>query len=185
MDLISILLIAVALSMDCVAVAAARGLSSGGARRHEALMMGASFGAFQGVMPIAGWFLGSTFIALISGFDHWVAFALLAFIGAKMIYDSRLDGIGGDGAILGAATLLTLSLATSIDALAVGLSLSFLGAEILLPAATIGVVCFSLTAAAGLVGGRIGELLGARVKLIGGAILILIGLRILIEHLMV
>lgn len=185
MDPLSILLIAVGLSMDCVAVAIASGLSMGKVKAWEAVRMGVFFGGFQGIMPVIGWLLGSALISVISGFDHWVAFVILAVIGGKMIYESiKGDGSGEGGDPMRLHTLLVLSVATSIDALAVGLSLSLLEVEILLPAAIIAVVCFALSTAGALGSGRLGRLFGSRVRLLGGAILILIGLRILIEHLL-
>lgn len=185
MDLISVLLIAVGLSMDCVAVAVASGLTVGSVKPRDAVKMGVFFGGFQGLMPLIGWLLGSTLIAIISGFDHWVAFVLLAIIGARMIYDGvRSRGGKGGGDPFRLHSLLALAVATSIDALAVGLSLSLLEVEILLPAAMIAVVCFCLSVAGALASGRLGGLFGSRVKLLGGAILILIGLRILVEHLL-
>jgi putative Mn2+ efflux pump MntP len=185
MDLFSILIIAIGLSMDCVAVAVASGLTLGKVRRSDAVKIGVFFGGFQGIMPIIGWLLGLTFITLISGFDHWVAFGLLAFIGGKMIYEAvRGEGEGGGGNPLRLHALLALAIATSIDALAVGLSLSLLEVQILIPAAVTGVVCFCLSSMGALASGRLGALFGSRVKLLGGSILILMGLRILIEHLL-
>jgi putative Mn2+ efflux pump MntP len=185
MDLLSILLIAIGLSMDCVAVAIASGLAIGKVRAREAVKMGALFGGLQGMMPLIGWLLGSTLIALISGFDHWVAFGLLAFIGGKMIYEAvKGEGKKGEGDPFTLRVLLALAVATSIDALAVGLSFSILEVQILIPAAIIGVVCFCLSSMAALASSRLGALFGSRVKLLGGSILILIGLRILLEHLL-
>jgi putative Mn2+ efflux pump MntP len=185
MDLLSILLIAIGLSMDCVAVAVASGLTVGKVKTSDAAKMGTLFGGFQGLMPLIGWLLGSTIIALISGFDHWVAFGLLAFIGSKMIYEAvKGEEKKGVGDPFRLHALLALALVTSIDALAVGLSFSILEVQILIPAAIIGVVCFCLSAMAALASSRLGALFGSRVKLLGGSILILIGLRILLEHLL-
>jgi putative Mn2+ efflux pump MntP len=185
MDLLSILLVAIGLSMDCVAVAIASGLTIGKVKPKDAIKMGAFFGGFQGGMPILGWLLGFTLITLISGFDHWVAFGLLAFIGGKMIYESvKGEGRDSSGNPLGLQTLLVLALATSIDALAVGLSFSLLEVLILVPAAIIAGVCFCLSTMAVLASGRLGARFGNGVKILGGSILIIIGLRILIEHLL-
>lgn len=185
MDLVSILMIALGLSMDSLAVAVASSFSSSMDGRG-AIKLGASFGAFQAGMPVLGWYGGTWLVGLISGFDHWIAFLLLAFIGGRMLYEGIASPepdrtTGTDALKLG--NLLLLSLATSIDALAVGLSLSLLDLDIFLPAAIIGTVCFALSAGGASMGKRLGARIGYRVRIIGGSILVLIGVRILLEHL--
>lgn len=186
MSFIYILGVALGLSMDAFAVSVGcslsrRGLSSGGA-----LQMAAHFGLFQFVMPILGWAAGRSVIGLIQSFDHWVAAGLLVFVGGKMIVEAfrkeeelicevrdRSKGW----------PLIVLSLATSLDALAVGLSFGALGMPVLLPATIIGVVCFSMTMAGAKIGPAIGKLAGEWAEAAGGVVLILIAVKILFEHL--
>ncbi|MDI9609317.1 MAG: manganese efflux pump MntP family protein [Candidatus Verstraetearchaeota archaeon] len=184
MDLVAILLIAVGLSMDSLAVAVASGMALKHIGAKGAAKIGVSFGLFQAGMPVIGWFGGSAFIWLISGFDHWVAFLLLAVIGGRMIYEAVWDSdeVSGKNPLV-LSHLLIISVATSIDALAVGLGFSALGVPILVPAAVIGFVCFAISFTGAYFGNRAGKYLGSRVRVIGGIILISIGLRILLEHL--
>jgi putative Mn2+ efflux pump MntP len=185
MDVINILLIAVGLSMDCFAVSIVSGLDVKIVRVAHALRIGIFFGGFQASMPVVGWLLGLTLIEVISSFDHWIAFVLLAVVGGRMIYESlkKEPGTEGEGS-LGLKRLIMLSLATSIDALAIGLSFSLLGIFILFPVLVIGVVCFSLSFIGFFASGKLGLIFGDRMKTVGGLILIAIGLRILYEHLM-
>jgi len=184
MDLAAILLIAVGLSMDSLAVAVASGMALKEIGAGGSLKIGAFFGLFQAGMPVIGWLGGSAFMWLISGYDHWVAFFLLAFIGGKMVYEAVWDSdeVSGKNPLL-IGHLLVISVATSIDALAVGLGFSALRIPTLVPAAVIGAVCFAISSTGAYFGNRAGEYLGGRVKAIGGIILISIGLRILLEHL--
>ncbi|MEM2920896.1 MAG: manganese efflux pump MntP family protein [Candidatus Bathyarchaeia archaeon] len=176
-------LVAVSLAMDAFSVSIAHGLVNRSFKSINAMKLGISFGLFQTFMPILGWLAGINVVELISGFDHWVAFGLLAFIGARMIYESVRDRPVKLVNSLTVGALLLLSIATSIDALAVGLSLSFLRVPILAPAALAGITTFSLSFLGVYFGSRFGRLLGNKVELIGGAILLCIGLRILLEHL--
>ncbi len=169
--------------MDAFSVSIAHGLANKPFRPINAMKLGVSFGLFQAVMPILGWSAGINIVNLISGFDHWIAFALLAFMGGRMVYESTRDGSEKLVNSLTLGVLLLLSIATSIDALAVGLSLSFLRVPILAPAAVAGISTFSLSFLGVYFGSRFGRLLGNRVEVVGGAILICIGLRILFEHL--
>jgi putative Mn2+ efflux pump MntP len=141
------------------------------------------FGGFQMFMPVVGWLLGLGFRELIMGVDHWIALALLAFIGSKMIYDSTKREAAKKETRLGTSTLLTLSIATSIDALAVGLSFAFLQTDIAAPIIATGIVTFTLSLVGFLFGNTVGNLFGNKIKIIGGIILIGIGIRILLEHL--
>jgi len=186
MSFIFILGIAVALAMDCFAITLGMACGSRGLTLKQAVRMAAYFGGFQFVMPVIGWFAGDRLLALIRHFDHWVAFGLLALIGGRMIWESvemseeekscRPDQTQG-------RRLLVLALATSIDALAVGLSLGVVRTGIVYPAAIIGVTSFVLTVVGAKLGPVIGRLVGKRAELVGGLILIGIGAKILVEHL--
>ncbi len=176
--------IAVGLAMDAFAVAIGAGLTLGRVDARQTFRLAWHFGLFQALMPIIGWLAGLTVAAWISPIDHWIAFGLLAAIGGKMIYEAiahgeeraRPDPTKG-------WSLILLSIATSIDAFAVGLSLALLGVAIWYPALVIGLVAAAFTAVGLHLGRRFGALLGRRMEVAGGVILILIGLRILIEHL--
>lgn len=183
MDLITIFLLAIGLSMDSMAVAISSGASIKGHRSIHALEIGGFFGAFQAIMPVAGWLLGKSFSYLISGIDHWIAFGLLLVIGAKMIYEALNEAASDGHDSLDLKVVLLLSIATSIDALAVGISISLLDTPIVFPAAIIGVVCFVLSSAGVAISSRLTAVFGNRLKIIGGVILIAIGLKILVEHL--
>ena len=184
MQFITILLIAVGLSMDAFAVAACAGLTMPKATLKKAFIVGLYFGIFQAAMPIIGYFAAMLFADRIIAFDHWIAFALLCFLGIKMIVESfKRDGARDAGeASLKPSKMLPLAIATSIDALAVGISFAFLHVNIAPAAALIGAVTLVLS----MLGVKIGNVFGARFKskaeLAGGAILILIGLKILLEH---
>jgi len=183
MDFAEILLVAVGLAMDCFSVAITSGLTMKETRSKFALKIGASFGFFQSVMPFIGWLGGTSLLSVISGVDHWIAFALLGVIGGKMVYES-LKKKGGEAKAdpLKRHVLLTLSVATSIDALAVGVGFAFLEVAIPLPVAVIGVTSFMLSVLGVYLGDRFGKYLGTRMETIGGVILIGIGLKILLEH---
>lgn len=180
---ITIILIAIALAMDSFSVAITRGFTNTKTKMlSEALKIGFFFGTFQAVMPIIGWLAGLGITDLVSGFDHWIAFGLLILIGTRMIYESLTLESKKIASSSSLKVLVMLSIATSIDALAVGLSLSFLEETILIPAIVIGIITFSLS----FIGSYIGKKLGnysERIGVLGGLILILIGVRILLEHL--
>lgn len=182
MDLITVLLIAVGLAMDAFAVSIARGMAADRDRFKQAVTLAALFGVFQMLMPAVGWLVGHNFADAIEAVGHWVAFGLLVFIGVKMIYDA-LRGDGDEGERLTLVTALVLAVATSIDALMVGLSFAFLESSVLEPIIMIGTVTFALCLPGFVFGSRLGKLFGEKVRIVGGAILILIGLRILVEHL--
>jgi putative Mn2+ efflux pump MntP len=177
-----LLLIAVGLSMDAFAVSVCKGLSVQKLEPRHALLVGLYFGGFQALMPVLGWLLGYRFETLITRYDHWVAFVLLALIGGNMIRESfsKEEELNDD---FGVKTMLLLAVATSIDALAVGITFAFLSVKILPAAGTIGLTTFLLS----ILGIYIGHIFGARWKSraerVGGVILILIGLKILLEHL--
>jgi putative Mn2+ efflux pump MntP len=182
----SVLIIALGLSADCFAVALGRSIPLRYFSLRRLFPLPLLFGAFQGIMALAGWLVGRTVVDLISAYDHWVAFGLLLIIGAHMIWRSfRGRDEGGAGSnITGWLVLIILSVATSIDALAVGLSFAFLEVNIAMAAVTIGVTAFIVTLVALFLGKRVGELVGKRAETIGGVILIIIGLKILLEHLL-
>lgn len=188
MGIIELALVAVGLSMDAFAVAVCKGLGMKRLDLAQALVIALFFGGFQAAMPLAGWALGTGFQSLIAPIDHWIAFALLAFIGAKMLYDAMRGGDeDGEGsaceARLDLKELTMLAIATSIDALAVGITFAFLQVDIVPAVALIGGITFALSFA----GVAIGHAFGARFEkpaaIVGGAVLILIGCKILLEHL--
>lgn len=184
MDWLSLLAIAVALAMDAFAVAVVTGITLECMKKRQVLRMALSFGGFQAMMPALGWLAGRAVHEYISSVDHWVAFGLLAFVGGRMIW-GVLAGTEERSCACDPTRgweLLMLSVATSIDALAVGLSLAMIGADIAIPALVIGVVAAVLTAAGMLLGRRIGCLWGKRVEVLGGLILIGIGVKIVAEH---
>jgi len=182
MDLITIFFIAIGLAMDAFAVSIAKGITVDRDRRRTAILLATFFGGFQALMPVIGYYVGIGFEDIIKDVDHWIAFGLLAFIGAKMIYDSRKDEDEGGGQVT-LYTALVLAIATSIDALMVGLSFAFLETSILVPVIVIGAVTFVLSFLGFEFGSRLGEVFGKKVRIIGGLILILIGIRILADHL--
>jgi len=185
-----LLLLAVGVSMDAFAVSICKGLAMKRATPGAMVAVGGWFGGFQALMPLIGFFLGTLFAAAIEAFDHWVAFALLSIIGVNMLKEAleRREECGccadEHNADLGAKTMLVLAVATSIDALAVGISLAMAGGvNIWLSVLLIGLTTFGFSAA----GVKIGSLFGAafekKAQLAGGLILILIGVKILLEHL--
>ena len=183
--MLSILLIALSLAMDAFAVSVSTGIAVPGFGVRQAARIGLWCGFFQFSMPLAGWFLGSSVKSYIEFIDHWIAFGLLALIGASMIREA-LYGEGGEAvADLSVRRLFFLALATSIDALAVGVTMAFMkDVNILLSAAVIGAVAFLMAMLGGLLGRRLGQLFQKRATLLGGAVLILIGVKILGEHLL-
>ena len=185
MDTVSVLLIAIGLSMDAFAVAIGRGAAiPREARVRGAFSMALAFGLFQALMPVAGWLLGSAFAGFIEGIDHWIAFLLLAGIGGRMVHDA-VTGDEETPPPLSARVLLLLAVATSIDALAVGIGLRLAdpATRIVVAALLIGCVTFGLSLAGGLLGSRLGERFGRSMEALGGIVLIGIGLRILVTHL--
>jgi putative Mn2+ efflux pump MntP len=185
MDLLTVLLLALGLSMDAFAVSVTGGLSMKELKLRHAARIALFFGAFQAVMPVAGWFFGMGFREYIQAVDHWVAFGLLSLIGAKMILESFGLGDGKKGAAdyQSTRTLVVLAVAASIDALAVGLGLSLVNVPIISPSIIIGCVTFVVCLAGVYVGGRLGHLFERKIEAMGGLILIGIGVKILVEHL--
>lgn len=182
MNVWELVAIAVGLSMDAFAVSVCKGLSVGRVRPRHALTAGIYFGGFQMLMPLMGYLLGVRFQDLIAGVDHWIAFVLLGLIGGNMIRESR----GDDEALnasFGPRAMLPLAVATSIDALAVGVTFAFLRVDILPAIGAIGAVTLVLAGAGVYVGGVFGSRFQAKAQLTGGVILLLLGLDILAEHL--
>ena len=186
MTIVELLLTAVALSMDAFAVSTCKGLNMRTMNWRRAGIIGLFFGGFQAIMPLIGWMLGRQFEHLITSVDHWVVFALLGLIGGKMIYDALKVG-EEDGCpvedTLNIKELVGLSFATSIDALAVGISFAFLRVQILPSVAVIGVTTCLLSMVGVAIGQKFGAKYQSRATLVGGIVLVLIGLRILLEHL--
>jgi manganese efflux pump family protein len=184
MDFLTLLLIALGLSMDAFAVSVTEGFSIHEKKTKNCLRIGICFGGFQALMPVLGWMAGMTLIRWISAFDHWIAFSLLAFVGIRMIAESYSKSKKDASKVLGNGELLMLGIATSIDALAVGLSFAFLKIEIVWPALFIGFVTFTLSSIGVLLGRKIGDHAQGHLERIGGIVLIAIGLKILAEHLL-
>lgn len=183
---VEVFLIAVSLALDAFAVSVSGGISVKGFGWRHAVKMGGYFGLFQFAMPLVGWFLGSSVSAYIEAVDHWIAFGLLALIGGRMVWGALKNGCGEceEGPTdLSCRRLLVLAVATSIDALAVGISMAFMDVNILLSAVVIGLVAFFLSVLGGLLGKRLGCLFRRRAEIVGGLVLIAIGVKILVEHL--
>jgi len=184
MGLIEIVLIAVGLAMDAFAVSIAAGTSGRVSGKRGIFRLSFHFGLFQAMMPVIGWYAGTHIAAMIKSVDHWVAFGLLLLVGLHMIkgsFESDTETFSKDPSR--GASLVMLSVATSIDALAVGLSLAMLRVSIWYPSAVIGIITAALSVAGFHAGKTLGRRLGARMELVGGVILIFIGLRILFTHL--
>ena len=183
MGIFELFLLAVGLSMDAFAVSVCKGLSAGRVTLTHALTAGLWFGGVQGLMPFLGWLLGSRFQVLIASIDHWIAFVLLGIIGSSMIKESREDEEEEVSASFDMKTMLALAVATSIDALAVGVTFAFLHVNIVWAVTFIGCTTFVLSAVGVKVGNIFGMKYKSRAELAGGVILILMGIKILLEHL--
>lgn len=183
MGVLELVLIAVGLSMDAFAVSVCNGMAINRLRFRDACKFGVFFGVFQALMPLIGWAAGKTFSQYVTAVDHWIAFVLLAFIGGKMIYEAVKGDEGAAEDPLRFRVLFVLAVATSIDALAVGVTFAFMQMAILPSILTIGAITFVLSTFGAFIGKRAGLLLGNRAEIVGGVILILMGGKILIEHL--
>lgn len=187
MGLAELVLLAIGLSMDAFAVSICKGLGMKKINLKVAVVLGLFFGGFQAGMPVIGWALGSQFMGFIGPIDHWIAFILLAFIGGKMLWEAFIEdedeGDGKDAEKIELGEYLILAIATSIDALAVGISFAALSVDIVPAVSLIGITTFIFSVA----GVAIGHTFGARYEkpatIVGGVVLILIGLKILLEHL--
>jgi manganese efflux pump family protein len=183
MSLLTIFILAIGLGVDAFSVAIGIGATNDKKSWSPVFRLAGAFGVFQFVMPIAGWLAGLTVVEIIAAFDHWIAFALLALVGGKMI----AEGLGQESDEEKADQtrgwpLLMLSIATSIDALAVGFSFSVLKNPILLPAVIIGIVCFLMTVTGMIFGKVLAKIFGRKVEIFGGLVLIAIGIKILVDH---
>ena len=181
----TVILLAVALSMDAFAASLSQGAASRpSATLAGALRIGVAFGSAQAFMPLLGWALGLAFASLIRNIDHWIAFALLAAIGGHMVHASLAAGANDDVSIplITGWGLAGVALATSIDAAAAGVTIAFLQQPVLVTCAIIGIVTFLLSSAGVLLGGALGSVVGKRAELLGGLVLIGLGCKILMEH---
>ena len=182
MEIIELILLSVGLAMDAFAVSISKGLSVRELKPKHGLIAGAYFGGFQALMPLIGWLLGRQFEVLIKSVDHWIAFGLLALIGANMIRESFGEA-DEQSASFSFKAMLPLAIATSIDALAVGVTFAFLEVNIVLAITLIGVITFAISAAGVKIGNVFGTRFKSKAEFAGGVILILLGIKILVEHL--
>ncbi len=193
MDFLELILIAVALSMDAFAVAVTSGIICIKPGFNKTIRLAFFFGFFQFLMPVIGYLLGRSVSGLIENVDHWIAFALLSFIGARMIIETVRENKEGENGSASSSgkdpfsykTLFIMAIATSIDALAVGITFALTDENIWLSSCTIGIITFALSALGVVLGNKVGSLFRKSAGIIGGVILIGIGVKILIEHLMV
>ncbi len=185
MSILQVLLIAFGLAMDAFAVSIAEGMGLRNVTKSDTLRVAIHFGGFQAVMPVVGWLAANSVYSFIAAFDHWVAFGLLTLVGAKMLADSLFGFTTGKARNPSTgARLLGLSVATSIDAFAVGVSLAMLQVDVWLPAAVFGIVTGVLCAIGVQAGDRIGSRLGRWAEFCGGLVLCAIGVKILCDHLL-
>jgi putative Mn2+ efflux pump MntP len=185
MDLITVALIAVGLAMDCFAVSIGVGATPYSNPRRSKLRLAFHFGIFQGLMTVLGWLAGSTIAQYIAQIDHWIALALLGYVGINMIR----SGLGSGSDVYSrdpsrGRTMVMLSVATSIDAMAIGLSVAMLKVQVIYPSILIGLITFALSILGLFIGNRLGDRFGKRMEIVGGVILIGIGLRVVMSHLL-
>ena len=185
MGFVELFLIAVGLSMDAFAVSVCKGLGMQRLNMGQAVVIALFFGGFQALMPVIGWAVGAQFAHFVSTYAHWIAFALLAFVGGKMLWDAFHEDEGEDAGPfkLELGDLLMLAIATSIDALAVGVSFAFLDVAIAPSVALIGVTTFVLSLAGVAVGHQFGSRWEKPATIVGGIVLILIGVKVMLEGL--
>lgn len=183
MGISELFILSFGLAMDAFAVAVCKGLSLEKLTARAYIIVGLWFGGFQAAMPVLGWALGSAFSESIEKFDHWIAFVLLALIGLNMIREAFSKATEKKSASLGFRTMLVMAVATSIDALAVGVSFAFLRVNIILAATLIGATTFILSCVGVKVGNAFGLKYKSKAELAGGVILICLGAKILVEHL--
>lgn len=182
MDIVSVLILAVALAMDAFGVSITDGIILRKIKVTDALKIGLFFGAFQFIMPCIGSFAASIASDYIETFDHWIAFVLLVFLGVRMIIETWNEEKEIPKNPLALSTLTMMAVATSIDALAAGISMAAVGTPILVPSAIIGIVAFAFSFAGIYIGSKSGDVLGDKAEIAGGIMLIFIGLKTLIEH---
>lgn len=184
MRISELIMIAIGLSMDAFAVSVSNGMAISNLRLRDALQFGLYFGLFQMLMPLTGWTAGQMFSSFITTFDHWVAFILLGYIGIKMILDAVRGEEESSTGNTSFRVMLLLAVATSIDALAAGITFAFMSVNIWFSIAVIGSITFCLSTFGALIGKRAGDALGKYAQIVGGVILIAMGVKILIEHML-
>ena len=184
MGIIELLLLSVGLAMDAFAVSICKGISMKRMNWRKALTIGMYFGGFQALMPVIGYFLGTAFESIITNIDHWVAFILLGIIGGNMIKEAFEDESENCNDDVGFKTMIMLAIATSIDALAVGITFAFLKVNLIAAISMIGVITFVLSDIGTKIGNRFGDKYESKAELVGGVILVLLGIKILLEHLL-
>ena len=182
MSLFELFVIAVGLSMDACAVSICKGLSVPKAEKKHMLLVGLYFGGFQAMMPLLGYWLGVNFQTLVESVDHWIAFVLLGIIGLNMIKESRENDVEELDDGFSAKDMLPLAIATSIDALAVGITFAFLKVQIVPAVSFIGITTFCLSAVGLVIGNTLGAHSKSKAELAGGIVLIAMGTKILLEH---
>lgn len=180
---ITLLILAIALAMDSVAVSIAIGSKYRDLQLARTLFIAGVFGFFQGAMPIGGYLIGVSFSQYVQAYDHWIAFILLCGLGIKMLYEAYKNEFDEEVTDLSNKTLVTLAIATSIDAMAIGVTFAFLQTDIWSASLVIAVVTFGLCVVAVYIGKKLGSMLENKVEMLGGAILIALGCKILVEHL--
>lgn len=183
MEMVEILLISIGLAMDAFAVSVCKGLAMKKMSWKKAIIIGLYFGIFQAVMPVIGYFLGTTFERFITNVDHWVAFILLVGIGINMVKEAFDKESENRNDNVDVKTMLVLSIATSIDALAIGITFACLKIHIVMPVITIGLITFIISVIGVKIGNRFGDKYEKKAEIMGGVILILLGIKILLEHL--
>ena len=182
MSIVELLLISVGLAMDAFAVSVGKGMTLKRVQPRHALSAGVWFGGFQGLMPLIGYYVGRSFAEYVVSVDHWIAFGLLVLIGLNMIRETIWGDDEQQNSDFGVRTMLIMAIATSIDALAVGVSMAFLDVNIWFSAAVICIVTLIISAAGVYLGTMFGARLGSKAGIVGGLILIAIGVKILVEH---
>lgn len=183
MGIVELLVLSVGLGMDAFAVSVCKGIGMKKMNWKKACIIGLYFGGFQAIMPVLGYFLGTAFETIVTNVDHWIAFILLTAIGANMIKEAFSDETENCNEDICFKTMLVLAIATSIDALAVGITFAFLNVNLIFAVVLIGLITFVLSVIGTKVGNRFGSKYENKAELAGGVILILLGIKILLEHL--
>ena len=182
MGVAELLLLSIGLAMDAFAVSVCKGISMKKMNWKKAIIIGLYFGGFQALMPTIGYFLGSAFQSLITSIDHWIAFILLGIIGGGMIKESFEDDKENVNDDVGFKTMIILAIATSIDALAVGITFAFFNVNLILAVSLIGIITFIISVIGTKIGNRFGDKYERKAEMVGGIILIFLGIKILLEH---
>ena len=183
MGVIEILLVAIGLAMDAFAVSVCKGLSMKKMSWNKAIIVGLYFGIFQGLMPVIGYFLGTAFQSLVTQIDHWIAFGLLVFIGSNMLKEAFAKNSENCNDKVDLKTMLVLAIATSIDALAIGITFAFLNVNLIIAVSIIGIITFAISVIGVKIGNKFGDKYERKAEAVGGLILIFMGVKILLEHL--